>query len=442
MFAPGRGLPGTVWQSREPLWLADVTAESSFVRMQSAGAAHLRGAIGFPVLFSGEILGVIEFFSRQVREPDAEQLDFLAAVGSQIGQFMKRMHDQDDLRRHASLLDLTHDTVFVRDMNDVITFWNQGAEEQYGWTREEAHGHVTHDLLRTVFPAPLEQITAELARTGRWEGELVQTRRDGTQIVVASRWALLLDARANPIAVLETNNDVTERKRAERVLEELAGRLIHAQEEERSRIGRELHDHISQTLGVLTIKIDQLRADGASPSAVAGALEDLRHDTVDITDDVHRLSHRLHSSTLDYLGLVPALQKLVTEFSERHDISIDFTHGALPAPLPSDVALCLFRVTEEALANIAKHSHARSAQVTVNGAPDGIHLSVEDAGTGFDISRLEKGAGLGFVSMQERLRVLRGTVRVDSAPTRGTRIDAWIPAASVQDPAPSEAGQV
>lgn len=443
VFAPGLGLPGMVWQRRAPLSLADITADSSFVRIQSAAAAHLRGAIGFPVLFSDEILGVVEFFSRQVREPDAEQLDFLAAVGSQIGQFMKRMQDQDDLRRHASLLDLTHDTVFVRDMNDVITFWNRGAEEQYGWTGAEAQGHTTHELLRTVFPAPLAQINAELARTGRWEGELVQTRRNGTQIVVASRWARLLDGRANPIAILETNNDITERKRSEQALEELAGRLIHAQEEERSRIGRELHDHISQTLGVLTIRIDQLRADRALPAAVASALEGLRHDTVEITDDVHRLSHRLHSSTLDYLGLAPALQKLVNEFAERHDIAIDFAHASLPASLPSEVALCLFRVTEEALANIAKHSNARSARVRVTGAPDGIHLSVEDTGTGFDMTRLEKRAGLGFVSMQERLRVLRGSIRVDSAPSRGTRIEAWIPASQLPTsdlelPAPKE----
>ena len=132
--------------------------------------------------------------------------------------------------------------------------------------------------------------------------------------------------------MLETNRDITERKRAEQALEELAGRLIHAQEEERSRIGRELHDHISQTLGVLTIKIDQLRADGATAPSIGDALEELRQDTSEITDDVHRLSHRLHSSTLDYLGLVPALQKLVSEFSERHGIAITFAHASCRRP--------------------------------------------------------------------------------------------------------------
>jgi two-component sensor histidine kinase len=221
-----------------------------------------------------------------------------------------------------------------------------------------------------------------------------------------------------------------EREQAESVLRELAGRLIDAQEAERSRIGRELHDHISQTLGLLTIKIDQLRANSAITPDIGEALDELRRDTGDITDDVHRLSHRLHSSTLDYLGLVPALQKLVSEFSERHDIAITFTHAPLPAPPSSDVALCLFRVAEESLANIAKHSKARSARVHIIGAQDGIHLTVEDEGEGFDVTGPESKAGLGLVSMQERLRILHGTIRVDSAPARGTRIDVWIPPTS------------
>jgi PAS domain S-box-containing protein len=463
-------------------------------------------------------------------------------------EIAERRRAEEVLRERASLLDLTHDTVFVRDIRDVITFWNRGAEKQYGWTRDEALRRDAHELLRTVFPTPLEAITEELTRTGHWEGELVHTRRDGTPIVVASRWALQSDSEGHRLTILETNNDVTaskrveqelrqqanlleqshdaifvwefprtivywnrgaeqlygysreqalgrlghellrtehptpaplfeatleregewtgelthttrdgrrivvesrhvlvreddghrfvletnrditERKRAEQALEELAGRLIHAQEEERSRIGRELHDHISQTLGVLTIKIDQLRAHGESTPSIGEALDELRADTSEITDDVHRLSHRLHSSTLDYLGLVPALQKLVSEFSERHDISITFAHASLPPYLPADVALCLFRIAEESLTNIAKHSQARSATIDVAGTPDGVHLRVEDAGIGFDMTTRGRKAGLGFVSMEERLRVLHGTIHVDSTPSRGTRIEAWVPA--------------
>ncbi|MGA8689270.1 MAG: PAS domain-containing protein [Methyloceanibacter sp.] len=123
------------------------------------------------------------------------------------------------LREQAKLLNLTHDSVFVRDMGDVITYWNRGAEELYGWHKEEAIGKVCHELLQTIFPSPLEEITGELLRTGRWEGELTQRKRDGTRVIVASRWSLQRDERGRPIATLETTNDITERKHAERELQ-------------------------------------------------------------------------------------------------------------------------------------------------------------------------------------------------------------------------------
>ena len=135
----------------------------------------------------------------------------------------------DKLREQARLLDLTHDTVFVRDLHDVITYWNRGAEELYGWTSDEVLGQVTHTLLHTVFPLPFQEITATLLETGRWEGELVHTRRDGTRVVVASRWSLRRDAEGRPIGTLETNNDISERKRAEAALRRSRAYLAEAQ---------------------------------------------------------------------------------------------------------------------------------------------------------------------------------------------------------------------
>ncbi len=129
-----------------------------------------------------------------------------------------RVRVEETLREQAALLDLTHDTVFVCDDRDVIVYWNRGAEELYGWKKEEAIGAVAHARMRTVFPTPLPDIMAELARAGRWEGELVHTRRDGSPVTVASRWSLRRAAPGRPPAVLETNNDITERKRAEEAL--------------------------------------------------------------------------------------------------------------------------------------------------------------------------------------------------------------------------------
>jgi PAS domain S-box-containing protein len=135
----------------------------------------------------------------------------------------------EELREQARLLDLTHDTIFVRDLDGVIRYWNRGAEELYGWRREEALGQVTHQLLHTVFPVPFEAITEELFRTGRWEGELRHTRRDGTEVVVASRWSLQRDEQGQPAGILETNNDITERKRAEDALRRSESYLAEAQ---------------------------------------------------------------------------------------------------------------------------------------------------------------------------------------------------------------------
>ena len=125
------------------------------------------------------------------------------------------------LREQAALLNLTHDTVFVIDMEGTIRYWNRGAEERYGWPAEKAVGRVVHDLLKTIFPRPLEEIKAELIQTGRWEAELVHTKKDGTQVAVASRWSLQRDRHGTPFAILETNNDISDRKRAEEALSRL-----------------------------------------------------------------------------------------------------------------------------------------------------------------------------------------------------------------------------
>ena len=133
-------------------------------------------------------------------------------------EITERQRVEQTLRQGADLLDLTHDTIFARDMNDVITYWNRGAEELYGWKKEEAIGKISHELTQTVFPAPLEEINETLLRSDRWEGELIHTKRDGSKVVVASRWSLQRDERGAPLAILETNNDITERRQAEEAL--------------------------------------------------------------------------------------------------------------------------------------------------------------------------------------------------------------------------------
>jgi signal transduction histidine kinase len=257
--------------------------------------------------------------------------------------------------------------------------------------------------------------------------EALSRARDEMEATVAQRTADLATANRQ----LRAEN--IERQKTEKTLEELAGRLISAQEEERSRIGRELHDHVSQRLGILAIKIDQLRLNGTDGSALGSALDELRGQTIEITDDIHGLSHRLHSSMLDHLGIVPALQRLVKECSSRYVIPIVFTHAAAPDHLPPETALCIFRIVEESLTNIGKHSQTAQAQVDLTIDESGSRLKIADQGVGFDPAILETRAGLGFVSMRERLRLVQGTIRIDSAPSKGTRIDVWVPRLGIRD---------
>jgi PAS domain S-box-containing protein len=164
-------------------------------------------------------LAVLSFFLSEESELAAggatDTLISIMAIGVTTVLALQSQSAEVTLREQASLLDLTHDTIFVRGMDDVITYWNRGAEELYGWKREEAVGKVTHHLMQTRFASPLDAIRAELLRTGRWDGELVHTKRDATPVTVSSRWSLQRDKQGKPATILETNNDITERKRAE-----------------------------------------------------------------------------------------------------------------------------------------------------------------------------------------------------------------------------------
>jgi PAS domain S-box-containing protein len=181
-------------------------------------------------------------------EDVANSLISIAAIGVTTLLALQSQRAEGRLREQASLLDLSHDTIFVRGMDDVITYWNQGARELYGWTTAEAVGRVTHELMQTVFPRPLEEINAELIRAGRWEGTLVHTKRDGTRLTVASRWSLQRDKQGRPALILETNNDITERTLAEQ-------RLRASEETLRTAQADLAHVNRVATMGQLTASI-------------------------------------------------------------------------------------------------------------------------------------------------------------------------------------------
>jgi signal transduction histidine kinase len=208
----------------------------------------------------------------------------------------------------------------------------------------------------------------------------------------------------------------------------LSGKLIDLQEEERSRLARELHDDFNQRLAVLAIDLERTaQTISDSPTAARDRMYDLWHRASVIGADLHSLSHRLHSSTLESLGLVLGVSSLCAEFEEQNGIQVDFTHENVSRSVSPDIALCLFRIAQEALRNVKRHSEASRAEVRLEEAGQVLSLSISDQGIGFDPHFPRASAGLGIRSMQERLRLLEGRFEVRSQPGEGTAIYASIP---------------
>jgi len=221
--------------------------------------------------------------------------------------------------------------------------------------------------------------------------------------------------------------DITEHKRSEEALSSMSLKLIEAHEQERNRIGRELHDDIAQRLALVAVQLDQVQQDiPDSRSELGRRIGDLRNQATDIAKDVQLLSHELHSSKLEYLGIVEAAKNFCREFGERQRVEIDFQSHDMPAALPTDLSLPLFRVLQEALRNAAKHSGVKSFEVKLWGSAEDIQLTISDLGIGFDSEATTKGPGLGLTSMQERLRLVGGEFSINSQPRLGTTIHARV----------------
>jgi signal transduction histidine kinase len=251
--------------------------------------------------------------------------------------------------------------------------------------------------------------------------------------LTGSRWFVLhatrLDLPGPPsvFRVLVNSEDTTRTRQAEEALRDLGGRLITAQEEERSRVARELHDDLNQRMALLSIELEQLsQAIPAGQDNIRQSIQNVWARAQEISSEIHRVSYQLHPSKLDHLGLVAAVKSLCLELGAHHEIKISFKEQGGIGLLPKDLTLCLFRIIQESCRNAIKHSGAREARVVLVGTPHVIRLSVSDNGRGFDVGSLESRNGLGLISMRERLRLVGGTISIHSS-VRGTKIEVSVP---------------
>jgi PAS domain S-box-containing protein len=256
---------------------------------------------------------------------------------------------------------------------------------------------------------------------------------DGALIWLKNRGRAFFDSGGRMLRVIGMVADVSDYKRAEEAVADMTRKLVEAQEQERARIARELHDDITQRLALLAIGLDQFAEKHSDlPSEARGRMQELQQMTSDISADVHALSHELHSSALEYLGIVTGMRSWCKEFGERHKLEIAFEGHEVPAA-PQEISLCLFRVLQEALQNAVKHSGTKRLEVRLEEKAGGIHLIVSDAGAGFDLEAARQSRGLGLKSMQERIRLVGGTIAIDSKPLAGTTIHVTAPLGSASD---------
>jgi len=229
--------------------------------------------------------------------------------------------------------------------------------------------------------------------------------------------------------ILILAEDITRRKQMEEALSDLSRKLIESQEQERARIGRELHDDINQRLAMLSLELEQLQE---NPSEIQPRVKELRRQMAEVSNDVQALSHDLHSSKLEYLGVVAGMKSWCKEFAERQNMEIDFKSD-VPSSVPLEIGLSLFRVLQEALNNAIKHSGVKRIEIQLREDSGEIHLVVSDLGKGFDVEAASQGKGLGLTSMRERVRLVNGTISIESKPIGGTTIHVRVPVKLKQD---------
>ena len=251
----------------------------------------------------------------------------------------------------------------------------------------------------------------------------------GSKWFVVHATRLELPSSIGAFRVLVNSEDTTRTRQAEAALRDLGGRLITAQEEERSRVARELHDDLNQRMALLSIELEQLAQKIPANQDTRQSIQNLWARAQEISSEIQRVSYQLHPSKLDHLGLIAAVKSVCNELEAHHELKIVFREKGCATVLPKEVTLCLFRIVQESLRNVIKHSGARQATVTLGGSEDVVHLSVSDTGHGFDAGSIEAKAGLGLISMRERLRLVGGVISIHST-SRGTKIDVSVPIGS------------
>ena len=356
----------------------------------------------------------------------------------------ERKQTQDNLRESEERLRLAVETgrMYAFEWDPATDLIERSGEcsDIFSWIDDSAHD-TGRQFAARVHPDDRERYVATTetgltAASPTYQTSYRVLRPDGSVTWLEESGRAFFDAQGKMLRAIGIGVDVSDRKHAEEAILGIGRKLIEAHEQERTRIGRDLHDDIVQRLVLLAIELGGVQQDvPESASELRTRIGTLQNEATQITNDVQLLSHELHSSKLDYLGIVGATKNFCKEFGERQKVEIDFQSHDLPTGLPRELSLSLFRVLQEALRNATKHSGIKRFEVRLWGSTGEIHLNVSDLGAGFDTETAMKSTGLGLTSMQERVRLVGGELSINSQPKGGTTIHARVPFNSISDSA-------
>lgn len=346
----------------------------------------------------------------------------LRAKNKKISDILAKAEEKFSKAFWQSPLSITVFTAKDRRYMDI----NETFERVTGWRRNDVIGRTPLDI-GLWMDSEASLAIDNLLLTGNGIRNLeVRTRTKNGELRTSLASADLMDFNGQPCVIVVTT-DITPLKQAEETLSIVSRKLIEAHEQERAWLARELHDNISHRLCLLIMRLENLRRSGTAGVEFRYGIRKTIREVSDLAGDMQRLSHRLHPSKVEFLGLAMATGSYCGEVADQHKVEIDLWAANMPPDLSAEISLSIFRVLQEALQNAIKHSGSYRFQVLLKHKANEIHLTVRDSGTGFDAVQAIKGHGLGLTSMKERIALVDGELSIDSQPNNGTTIDVRVP---------------